>query len=98
MASGEMTDAAFRTFLSATLGAAACVSRDGAVHFVCMDWRHMDDLSAVGANTYGDLPNLCVWNKSNAGLGSPYRPKHELLFVYKEIGRAACRARVCQYV
>src|SRR5216683_6795102 len=48
MASGEMSEAEFRSFLSDTLGAAANVSRDGAIHFVCMDWRHMDDVSAVG--------------------------------------------------
>jgi len=48
MASGEMSEAEFRSFLTDTLGAAARVSRDGAVHFVCMDWRHMDDVSAVG--------------------------------------------------
>lgn len=83
MASGEMSDAAFRTFLAQTLGAAAKVSRDGAVHFVCMDWRHIDDISSVGANVYGELLNLCVWNKSNAGMGSLYRSKHELIFVYK---------------
>jgi hypothetical protein len=41
MASGEMSEAEFRSFLADTLGAAARVSRDGAVHFVCMDWRHM---------------------------------------------------------
>ncbi|WP_347309955.1 ParB/Srx family N-terminal domain-containing protein [Defluviimonas sp. SAOS-178_SWC] len=68
MASGEMSKTAFRTFLSDTLGAAARVSRAGAVHFVCMDWRHMDDVSAVGREIYGDLLNLCIWNKSNAGM------------------------------
>ena len=47
MASGEMTDAAFRSFLAESLGACAAVSRDGAVHFVCMDWRHMADLELV---------------------------------------------------
>jgi hypothetical protein len=83
MASGEMTDAAFRAFLAETLGAAAKVSRDGAVHFICMDWRHMDDVSAVGRDVYGDLLNLCVWNKSHAGMGSLYRSKHELVFVYR---------------
>jgi DNA modification methylase len=83
MASGEMTDEAFRRFLSETLGAAARVSRDGAVHFICMDWRHMDDVSAVGQAIYGDLLNLCIWNKSNAGMGSLYRSKHELVFVYR---------------
>ena len=83
MAPGEMTDEAFRAFLTQTIGAAAKVSRDGAVHFVCMDWRHMDDVCAVGKSIYGDLLNLCVWNKSNAGMGSLYRSKHELVFVYR---------------
>jgi len=83
MASGEMTEEDFRTFLTQTLGAAAKISRDGAVHFICMDWRHMEDVSAVGRSIYGDLLNLCVWNKSNAGMGSLYRSKHELVFVYK---------------
>lgn len=81
MASGEMSDTEFRTFLSETLGACAQVSRDGAVHFVCMDWRHMEDVTAVGRDVYGALLNLCVWNKSNAGMGSLYRSKHELVFV-----------------
>lgn len=83
MASGEMTETEFRAFLSETLGACAKASRDGAVHFVCMDWRHMDDVAAVGGEIYGDLLNLCVWNKSNAGMGSLYRSKHELVFVYR---------------
>jgi DNA modification methylase len=88
MASGEMTDAAFRTFLSKTLSACAAVSRDGAVHFVCMDWRHLEPLMAVGSEVYGDLINLCIWNKSNAGMGSLYRSKHELVLVYR-VGNAA---------
>ncbi|MDQ3483450.1 MAG: site-specific DNA-methyltransferase [Pseudomonadota bacterium] len=88
MASGEMSEAAFRTFLVETLGAAASVSRDGAVHFICMDWRHMDDVSAACASVYGELLNLCFWNKSNAGMGSLYRSKHELVFVYK-VGTAS---------
>ncbi len=83
MASGEMTAPEFQTFLADTLGACAAISRDGAVHFVCMDWRHMEDVATVGRSVYGDLLNLCVWNKSNAGMGSLYRSKHELVFVYR---------------
>jgi hypothetical protein len=83
MASGEMSEEKFRSFLADTLGAAARCSRDGAVHFVCMDWRHMDSVSAVGSAVYGERLNLCVWNKSNAGMGSLYRSKHELVFVYR---------------
>lgn len=83
MASGEMDETEFRTFLSDTLGACAKISRDGAVHFICMDWRHMDDVSASVDGIYGDLLNICVWNKSNAGMGSLYRSKHEMVFVYR---------------
>src|SRR6266446_870942 len=73
----------FRSFLTDTLGAAVRVSRDGAVHFICMDWRHMDSVSSVGTSLYGERLNLCVWNKSNAGMGSLYRSKHELVFIYR---------------
>ena len=83
MASGEMSETEFRTFLADTLGACAKVSRDGAVHFVCMDWRHMDDVTASVTDIYDDLLNICVWNKSNAGMGSLYRSKHEMVFVYR---------------
>ncbi len=83
MASGEMTDAAFVAFLEQSLGACAAVSRPGAVHFVCMDWRHMNAVETAGDTVYGALLNLCVWNKSNAGMGSLYRSKHELVFVYR---------------
>lgn len=83
MASGEMSEDEFRTFLADTLGACAKVSRDGAVHFVCMDWRHMDDVTAAVSGIYDDLLNICVWNKSNAGMGSLYRSKHEMVFVYR---------------
>ena len=83
MASGEMSEKEFRSFLADTLGAAVHCSRDGAVHFICMDWRHMDDVSAVGSTIYGERLNLCIWNKSNAGMGSLYRSKHELVFVYR---------------
>lgn len=83
MASGEMTTDAFRTFLRETLTACESVSRNGAVHFVCMDWRHLDDVSQVGADVYNALLNICVWNKSNAGMGSLYRSKHEMVFVYR---------------
>jgi len=83
MASGELTDAAFRKFLAETLRTCVALSRNGAVHFVCMDWRHLEDLRAVGGELYGELLNLCVWNKSNAGMGALYRSKHELVSVYR---------------
>ena len=59
------------------------VSLDGAIHFVCMDWRHIDELSAAGAEVYSELKNLVVWAKTNGGMGTFYRSQHEMIFVYK---------------
>ena len=69
-ASGEMSKTQFRKFLSQTLSKGVRVSAEGAVHFVCMDWRHVAELIEVGGELYGDLLNIVVWVKSNAGQGS----------------------------
>ena len=61
-ASGEMSEDQFVQFLTATLGNAASVMRDGAIAFVCMDWRHMGELLAVGRTCFTELKNLVVWN------------------------------------
>ncbi len=83
MASGEMSEAAFAAFLVETLGPASERCRDGAIAYVCMDWRHMGELLNAGEQVFSELKNLCVWNKTNGGMGSFYRSKHELVFVFK---------------
>lgn len=83
MASGELSSAEFTLFLEASLHLAAANSVDSAIHFVCMDWRHQHEILTAGGKVYSSLENLCVWNKSNAGMGSLYRSKHELIFVFK---------------
>lgn len=83
MASGEMSRDQFRDFQTALISAHIRVSRDGAVHFIFMDWRHIDELIAIGRGQYGELLNLCVWRKNNAGMGSLYRSQHELVAVFK---------------
>ncbi len=83
MASGEMSESEFISFLQQSLGAMASVSRDGAIAFVCMDWRHMGELLTAGKSVFSELKNLVVWNKTNGGMGAFYRSKHELVFVWK---------------
>jgi DNA modification methylase len=83
MGVGEMSSTAFTEFLRETLAGGAARCRQGAIAFVCMDWRHMGELLQAGAAVFSELKNLCVWNKTNAGMGSFYRSKHELVFVYK---------------
>ena len=83
MGAGEMSSEAFTAFLTETLGAAAKPCRDGAIAFVCMDWRHMGELLAAGTAVFSELKNVCVWNKTNGGMGTFYRSKHEMVFVFK---------------
>jgi DNA modification methylase len=83
MASGEMTEAEFTTFLGRVFDNLVAASTDGAIHFICMDWRHMGEVLAAARGRYADLKNLCVWAKSNGGMGSLYRSQHELVFVFK---------------
>jgi DNA modification methylase len=83
-ASGEMLPAQFQAFLAQTLGHGVGVSANGAVHYIFMDWRHIGDLIEVGqSGLYGEMLNLVVWNKSNAGQGSFYRSQHELIGVFR---------------
>ena len=82
-ASGEMSPAEFTAFLKQTLSTAALMTKDGAIAFVCMDWRHIRELIDAAEGVFSELKNLCVWNKTNGGMGSFYRSKHELVFVFK---------------
>ena len=43
----------------------------------------MGELLAAGQEVFSELKNLCVWNKTDGGMGTFYRSKHELVFVFK---------------
>jgi ParB-like chromosome segregation protein Spo0J len=83
MASGEMDQATFTAFLSQATQNLAAFSADGSIHFICMDWRHIEELLAAGRDAYSELKNVCVWVKDNGGMGSLYRSQHEFVFVFK---------------
>ncbi len=83
MASGEMSEAEFTSFLEKIFINLSAASVDGAIHFVCMDWRHLHELLTAGRGAYSELKNLCVWAKTNGGMGSLYRSRHELIAVFK---------------
>jgi DNA modification methylase len=87
MASGEMSSADYVQFLGHSLSAAASVSREGALHYVCIDWRHIPELTAAAKPVYGETINIAVWVKSNAGQGSFYRSQHELIGIFR-VGQA----------
>ncbi len=82
MASGEMSSQEFEVFLNDVFKNLIDFSTNGSIHYVCMDWRHIREITNAGS-IYEELKNLCIWNKSNGGMGSLYRSKHELVFVFK---------------
>ena len=87
MASGEMTGTEFTGFLARVFASLVAHAADGAIHFVCMDWRHVGEVLAAATPNYTEFKNICVWAKTNGGMGSLYRSQHELVFVLKS-GRA----------
>ena len=88
MASGEMSEADFTAFLQAVFAQLAENTVDGSIHQIFTDWRHLSEMLNAGRAVYSELKNVCVWNKTNAGMGSFYRSKHEFVFVWKS-GTAA---------
>jgi ParB-like chromosome segregation protein Spo0J len=82
-ASGEMSPAQFTQFLTDWMMLAARYSEAGALTFAFMDWRHLGEIHAAGRQVYGELKQLIVWAKTNAGQGSFFRSQHELIFVFK---------------
>jgi hypothetical protein len=72
-----------QTDFAVAVAVAITVSSPGAIHFICMDWRHISDLIEAGRELYDAMLNLVVWNKTNAGQGSFYRSQHELIGVFR---------------
>lgn len=83
MAAGEMSRAQFTAFLTQAFRNLASHSLDGAIHFICMDWRHMGEMLSAGEEVYAELKNLIIWDKGTGGMGTFYRSRHELIFASK---------------
>lgn len=84
MASGEMSRSEFTAFLETAFRNLADHSVDGSIHYLCMDWRHMSEMLQAGQGAYDEMKNLIVWAKDNGGMGTFYRSRHELIFVFKK--------------
>ena len=83
MACGEMNSEQFTEFLTSTLKLAADRSRAGAIAVVAMDWRHMREMLTAGLNVFSQIKNVCIWVKDRPGMGTFYRSRHELFFIFK---------------
>ena len=81
--SGEMSAPEFTTFLRNAFRNCVRFSLGGSIHFHCMDWRHIREILDAADGIYDEFKQLVVWSKTNAGMGTFYRSRHELVFVFK---------------
>ena len=79
---GEMSPQEFIEFLESIFRNQIRYSKKGSIHYVCMDWKHVNEISTAG-RLYTEFKNMIVWNKNNGGMGTFYRSKHELIFEYQ---------------
>lgn len=82
-AAGKMTPEEFIQWLKDVFINLVLFSTPGSIHYICMDWKHIYEIISAGREVYTEYKNLCIWNKDNGGMGSFYRSKHELVFVFK---------------
>lgn len=82
---GEMSDKEFALFIQQIYETAIEHSVDGAIIYLCMDFRHAWHVCEGAYPVFGtrEPKQLLVWNKNQAGNGSFYRAKHELIFIFK---------------
>jgi DNA modification methylase len=83
MGAGELTDSQFTELLTTGLRFLGAHTTPGALIYTFMDWRHAWNMLSAGRAVDLSLLNLCVWSKTNAGMGSLYRSQHELVFVFR---------------
>jgi DNA modification methylase len=79
---GHPTSEEFIEFLQATSEHIASNVVAGAVIYLCMDWRRLDELSVATRRYFGNPKDMVVWITANAGRGSFYRSQHQHIAVY----------------
>jgi DNA modification methylase len=84
MGSGEMTDAEFEDFNTRYLDAALPFLCDGGMFGTFIDWRGYRRVLSAAERLQLVPVNLAIWVKSNAGMGSFLRSRHELFPMFKK--------------
>jgi hypothetical protein len=69
MASGERSDAEYTAFLRSVLRLAIRCSADGAIHFVCIDWRGLRLMLEVTDDLHTELKTSVIGTKRTPARG-----------------------------
>ncbi len=79
---GGTSESRFTSLLTNVLAHLARNSMDGALHFICADWRYAGELIEAASSIHAEFKDLCVWVKDHAERNPLYRNQHELIFVF----------------
>jgi len=82
MGGGEMSQEEFTKFLTTNFALCSKYAKPTALAYKWMDFRHIREIMDAGESSFGRLLNLCVWSKPIGGMGSFYRSRHELCFIF----------------
>ena len=66
-----MSESDYTNFLKTAFDRLCAASADGAIHFICSDWRHTRDVLEAAGKSYTELKDFCIWTKTDAGIGLP---------------------------
>ena len=84
---GEMTRPQYRDYCGETFSLLAAFSKPGAFNMSFTDWRVAADMIAAGEVVYERLEHICIWAKTNAGMGSLWRGQYEMVLVFGVKGK-----------
>jgi DNA modification methylase len=79
---GEHNSERLFTFLRDSLQVLKLSSQPTALIYVCIDWRHVMELTVAGRACGMPLHQICTWVKSNGGMGGIYRDASKFVAVF----------------
>jgi DNA modification methylase len=82
MASGEMTEKQYASFLLTAVERVRAVLNENALAYICIDWRSAGLLDGIARRCFRKPVNWVTWVKDAAGQGSFLRSRHEFVLIY----------------
>lgn len=80
---GELSTEEYFALLRNSLSVLRICCLPTALVYACIDWRHVAEMTVAGRACDMPLYTICVWTKTNGGMGGIYRNAHELVCVFR---------------
>jgi DNA modification methylase len=80
---GELSDDKYFSLLRNSLSVLKACCSSAALIYVCIDWRHVMEMTVAGRSCGMPLYQIVTWVKSNAGMGGIYRNQSEFICVFR---------------